>query len=364
VGILGCGQISKAYLTTLAIPPTVRVVAVADISAERAEARAKQFHIERTCGPDGLLADPDVEIVVNLTPSRSHAESNLSTIAARKAVFTEKAMASTFADALAIADAARGAGLRLGVAPATFLGAGLQTARAAIDAGLIGTPTGATANFTHPGPDEWVWDPEPFYAPGGGPLFDMGPYYLTSFVNLLGPATRVTGSARQTANERRLTLGRRAGETIPVEVPTNTSATIEFASGAVATLVAAWDDRVTETTRSIEIHGTAGSLHITDPNTLDGPIRIRRSDNEPWRELPLLDVPSDGKAWWGIGVVEMAAAMLSDEPHRASAELGLHVTEIMQAVYDSSSADRPIDLTTTVEPPSLLPEGWDGSTDH
>jgi predicted dehydrogenase len=361
VGVLGCGQISRAYLTTLSAVPSVRVVACADISQERADARAKEFAIPRAYGPADLLADRDVELVVNLTWARAHLESSLAAVAAGKAVFTEKAMATSFTDATGLVDATRGARVRLGVAPGTFLGGGLQTARAAIDDGLIGTPIAATAIFLSAGPDEYVWDPEPFYAAGGGPLFDMGPYYLSSFVNLLGPGARVSASARRSATERHLTVGRRAGETIPVEVPTHASATIEFESGAVGTLVTSWDARATKNQRSIEIHGTEGSIHVPDPNDLAGPIRVSRAGDEEWHELPLRDVPSDGARWWGIGVVEMVGAMVADRPHRASAELGLHVMEIMQAVYDSSSSGRFVDLTTTVDRPPLLPEGWNGS---
>lgn len=360
VGLLGSGQISRRYLTTLTAAPSVRVVSCADISQERAAQRAEQFGVPKSYGPDELFADPDVQVVVNLTWAKAHQELSLAAIAAGKSVYSEKPLAATFEGAQQIVDAARAANVQLGIAPATFLGAGLQTSRALIDDGAIGTPIGASAFFLDPGPDEYVWDPEPYYGVGGGPLFDAGPYYLTALVNLLGPARRVSGSAPKSVSERHLTLGRRAGETIAVEAPTHASATIDFASGAVATLITSWNAIATKADGFIEVYGTEGTLHVTDPNELGGPILVCAGSENGWREMPLRAVPSDTDAWWGIGVVDMAHGLLNGRPHRAADALGLHVTEIMQGVCDASESGRALELTTTVERPPLLPDPWDG----
>jgi predicted dehydrogenase len=360
VGILGSGQISRRYLTTLMAAPSVDVVSCADISQERAAERAEQFGVPKAYGPDELFADPDVQIVVNLTWHKVHQEMSLAAIAAGKSVYSEKPLAATFEGAQLIVDAARSANVRVGVAPATFLGAGLQTSRAQIDAGAIGTPFAASAFFLDPGVDADVWDPAAYYSAGGGPLFDGGPYYLSALVNLLGPARRVSGSAPRTASERHLTVGRRAGETIPVEVPTHASATIDFSSGAVGTLMASWGVIATVADGFIEIYGTEGTLHIPDPNDLGGPITVCRAGEDEWRAVDLRAVPWDSDEWWGIGVVDMALGLLNDRPHRATPELGLHVTEIMQGVYDASDSGQAAKLTTTVERPPLLPDPWDG----
>jgi predicted dehydrogenase len=358
VGILGSGQISRRYLATLMAAPEVEVVSCADVALDRAAVRAEQFNVPRAYGPDELLADPDVQLVVNLTWARAHQEMSLAAIGAGKSVYSEKPLAATFEQAAALCARARHAGARLGSAPATFLGASLQTARSLIDDGAIGVPQAAIGLFLDPGPDQFVWDPEPYYGVGGGPLFDAGPYYLTALVALLGPARRVSGSAPRRVSERRLAVGRAAGATIPVAVPTHASATIDFASGAVGTVVTSWEVVASNEPGHIEVYGSEGTLQIADPAALGEPVRVRRSGDEHWREAPLGDLPSDWDAWMGIGVVEMASAMLDDRPHRAAAELGLHVTEIMQAVYDSSRSGRSVELTTSVERPEPLPGSW------
>ena len=360
VGVLGCGQISATYLRSLASFPVVRVVACADVNAERAAQRAEEHSVPKACTPDELLADPEVELVLNLTWHRLHAELSLAAIAAGKSVYSEKPLASKLDDGRAVVEAARAAGVRVGIAPSTFLSAAAQTCRALIDEGAIGEPIAATALILEPGPDADAWDPTSYYGVGAGPLFDMGPYFLTSLVNLLGPARRVTGSAPRRVTERVVTAGPRAGQTIPVEVPTHAAATIDFASGPVATLVASYDVRASNLPSEIEIYGTEGTLSVPDPNwDWGGTVRIGRSADDEWEEIPLRSGPTHMGQGWAIGVADMARAMLEGRQHSAAGEIGLHVLEIMEGVHASSESGRHVELTTSCERPATLPADWD-----
>jgi predicted dehydrogenase len=243
LAVVGCGVISRTYGHTLGMFDWVDLVACADVFPERAEERAEQWGA-RAMSVDAVLADPDIDAIVNLTPPKMHADVDRAALAAGKAVFSEKPLGITFEEGAELVDIASQADLRLGCAPDTFLGAGLQTCRAVIDRGDIGTPLAANAIMLSPGPERWHPNPSIFYERGAGPLFDMGPYYLTALVQLLGPARRISAMGGTARVQRKITSEPLAGEMIDVEVPTHVSSAIEFASGAIATLVTRFDVQV------------------------------------------------------------------------------------------------------------------------
>jgi predicted dehydrogenase len=248
-------------------------------------------------------------------------------------------------------DAAAAKGVLVGCAPDTFLGAGLQTCRKAIDDGLIGEPLAATAALLNHGPEHWHPDPAFYYAVGGGPMFDMGPYYLTALVALLGPVHRVTGSARISMPERTITSEPHYGEKIKVAVPTHVAGILDFANGAIGTILTSFDTWTRE--NRVEIYGSEGTLGVPDPNTFNGPVRIRRARSDEWEELPLTHDHAENSR--GIGPADLAAAIREQRQPRASGQLAYHVLEIMHAIHDASLAGRHIDLTSTVERPAPRP---------
>ena len=354
VGIVGCGVISKAYAEKLNALPFVDLAACADLIPERAGELAANHGIPRYLEVDALLADPEIDVVVNLTVPAAHVEVSRAALAAGKSVYSEKPLGLGLDEGFALVDAARKQRLRLGCAPDTFLGAGLQTCRKLIDAGAIGEPVAANAFMLSPGPERWHPGPQIFYLRGGGPLFDLGPYYLTALVALLGPARRVTGSGRITHARREIKSSPLAGELLDVEVPTHVASVVDFASGPIATLVMSFDVQASRH-RGIEVYGTEGTLSVPDPNTFGGPVQIRRSYRDEWEEIP----PSHANAQQsrGIGLGDMIWAMRSDRPHRASGELALHVLDLMESSLRASESGTHAELATTCERPAPLPSG-------
>ena len=349
VGVVGCGFISAIYLSNLTRRfPGVKVAAVADLLPDRAKARAAEYGIPRACGVEELMADPSIELVLNLTVPRVHAEVTLQAVSAGKHVYSEKPLAIGLRDAEKILALARKKGVRVGGAPDTFLGAGIQACIHLIDQGAIGMPVSATAFMTCHGHESWHPDPAFYYESGGGPVFDMGPYYFTALVALMGPARRVCGSARRTFPRRLVATGPKAGEVIDVSVPTHVSGTIDFAIGAVATFVMSFDVWHAQLPR-IEIYGSDGSLSVPDPNTFGGPVRMRGAQDEEWKEVPVFGPYADNSR--GLGLAEMAAAIRENRPHRASGELGMHALEIMHAVHEASSSGRYAELRYPVGRP-------------
>jgi predicted dehydrogenase len=351
VGLVGCGVISGIYLQNAKRFPILDVVACADLVPQRAAARAAEYGISRTASVADLLADPEIELVLNLTVPAAHAEIAFAAVAAGKSVYNEKPLTISLEDGRRLVDLAAAKGVRVGCAPDTFLGAGLQTCRALIDQGAIGEPVAATASMLCHGHESWHPDPSFYYQPGGGPLFDMGPYYLTALVSLLGPIRRVTGSARASFAQRTITSKPRTGETIDVRVPTHTAAVLDFADGAIATFVASFDVWARET--RIEIYGSDGTLGVPDPNSFGGPVLLRRPGTADWEETPLNRDYADNSR--GLGVADMAAAIRESRPHRASGDLALHVLETMHAVHCASDEGRHVELTSRVERPAPLP---------
>ncbi|GGM32423.1 Gfo/Idh/MocA family protein [Promicromonospora citrea] len=349
VGIVGAGAISGQYLATFERLETVRLVAVADRDAARSAAVAQRQGV-RALTVDELVADPEVDLVVNLTVPAAHADVALRAIAAGKDVYGEKPLAATLADARAVLDAADAAGVRVGCAPDTVLGTGVQTARRAIDDGLVGTPVAATATMVTPGHERWHPDPDFYYQPGGGPLLDMGPYYVTALVTLLGPVESVVGAASHTRGTRTIGSGPRAGQTVPVAVDTHVTGVLRHASGALSTLVMSFDAVATRAS-SIEVHGEAGSLVVPDPNQFDGDVRLHELGGE-WRLLPVSAGYRD--AGRGIGVADLAATPDGELP-RASGDLAHHVLEVMTALLSSAESGAAVAVESRCAVPPPVP---------
>lgn len=352
VGIIGCGVISDEYIKGCRAFENLEVVACADIDTSRAEARAGE-HGLRALAVNDLLADSAIDIVVNLTIPDAHATVSLAVIEAGKHVYSEKPLAVTREDGRRILEAAEAKGARVGCGPDTFLGGGLQTCIKLVREGAIGEPVAAGAFFTSHGPESWHPDPAFFYQVGAGPLFDMGPYYLTALINLLGPVRGVTGMTRASFPERLISSKPLFGQKISVKTPTHISGVLDFEQGAVATLMMSFDVWATHLPY-IEIYGSEGSLSVPDPNTFGGPVRLRLAGEKEWREAPLSH-RSDMKR--GMGVADMALALMGGRPHRASGELAYHVLDTMHAIEDASRSSRHAVLETSCRQPELLPPG-------
>jgi len=354
IGIIGCGNISGIYFQAGKTFEILDIAACADIIPERARAAAEQHGIPKACSPEELLADPEIEIVVNLTIPKAHAEVALKAVEAGKSAYNEKPLTITREEGIRLLETAKSKGVRVGCAPDTFLGAGIQTCRKLIDEGWIGQPVGATAFMMCPGHESWHPAPEFYYQVGGGPMFDMGPYYLTALVNLLGPVRRVSGAARITRPERIITSQPKYGTRVKVEVPTHVAGLMEFAGGAIGTIITSFDVWAAELPR-IEVYGTEGTLSVPDPNGFGGPVRVRRAGAGEWSLMPHSHGYAENSR--GIGVADMAYALRSGRPHRASGELAYHVLDVMHAFHDSSEQGRHIELQSTCERPAPLPMG-------
>ncbi|MEU6354665.1 Gfo/Idh/MocA family oxidoreductase [Streptomyces sp. NPDC047072] len=358
VGVVGLGVISRAYLDTLAGHPAVSITAVADLDASRSAAVAARLPGVRALSVAELLSSPDVDTVLNLTVPGAHAEIALGAVEAGKNVYGEKPLTAELPDARALLAAARQAGVGVGCAPDTVLGTGIQTARAAVAEGRIGRPLFASAVMVTPGHERWHPHPDFYYTVGGGPLYDMGPYYLASLVHLLGPVRAVTGAASRLRTERVIGSGPRTGERIPVEVDSHVTGVLEHAGGVLTTLTTSFDGTAT-TASPIEVHGETGTLSVPDPNHFEGEVRHFALGGDTWRALP----PSAGYVGGtrGVGLLDFLAADAQRAP-RASGELALHVLETMDALLRSAAEGRRVELTTSVEVPPPVPltpaEGW------
>jgi len=351
IGIIGCGKISGAYLECARLFPVLEITRCADLLPAQARARAVEFGVPQSGTVEELLMDSKIELVINLTIPAAHAEVNRAILESGKHVFCEKPFALDRAEGARLLELAGMKNLRIGSAPDTFLGEAHQTCRKLIDAGGIGEVIAATAFLASHGPDHWHPNPEFFYQPGGGPLFDMGPYYLTALVNMLGPMARVTGFAKKGFVERFATVGGLPGRRMEVGTPTHVTGVVEFVSGAVATVIMSFDVWQ-HTLPLLQVHGTTGSLDAPDPNLTGGIPRIFRAGGKDWENVrvafPAIYRVEYGR---GAGVAEMAEAILAGRPHRASGEMALHVVDAMQALLESAEQERAIGLSTTCERP-------------
>ncbi|WP_145947911.1 Gfo/Idh/MocA family protein [Paenibacillus sp. Y412MC10] len=346
-GIIGCGNISAIYLENLKRSPVVEVVAVADLVTERAQARAEEFGIANAYTVDELLGDQEIELVINLTIPGSHASIDLAALEAGKHVYAEKPLATSLQDGKRVVELAEQKGLRAGSAPDTFLGSGVQTAKAAIEAGKIGIPVAATAFMMGGGPEGWHPDPEFFYAPGGGPMLDMGPYYLTALVELLGSIRRISASVGAQIPMRTIGSGPKSGQQIQVQTPTHLAGTIDFKQGAIATMITSFDIKAGANLPWIEIYGTEGTLSLPDPNFFNGDVKLRRSGSSEWEVLtPVFESTQNER---GRGVNDMVEAIRSGRKHRANGNLAYHVLEAMYAFEESSISGSHVVLASSHE---------------
>ena len=363
VGIIGTGVISQTYLENLTSFPDVAVVAVGDLMPERAQAKAEEFGIPSWGTADDVFANPDVDLVVNLTIPAVHVEVSRAAVAAGKHVWTEKPIGLDRESTRELLAAAEAAGVRIGSAPDTLLGPGFQTAKRAIQDGVIGTPLFVQTIFQTQGPDAWHPEPAFLFANGAGPLLDMGPYYFSALVSLLGPIDAVTARGSRPQLERTIRSGPRAGETFPVEVPSTVQVLTSFAGGQHGTHLLSFDSAL-ERAGVVEIHGSEGTIVLPDPNMFTGRIAYVKPlgsisdadrDGQQWIEIEPVG-PVTGR---GIGVLDMARAISEGRPHIATGELGYHVLDVMLSAQESAADGQTRTIESTVAPVPLLPDGFD-----
>lgn len=363
VGVIGAGVISDTYLENLGSFPDVEVVVVGDLVADRARSQAEQHGIPAHGSADDVLAHPDVQLVVNLTTPDAHVEVSSAAIAAGKHVWSEKPLGLDRAAIATMLDLARDAGVRVGSAPDTLLGPGFQSARRAIAAGVIGEPLFAQTAFQTQGPDLWHPNPGFLFAHGAGPLLDMGPYYFSALIALLGPVERVAAVGMKAREERQIHTGPDAGSVFPVEVPSTMQVLTAFEAGTQAQSLLSFDSAL-ERHGILEIHGTEGSMVLPDPNQFAGrtayvkPLGVLRdgmSVDQPW-----VDVEEQGTVVGrGLGVLDMVRSIATGRPHVASGELGHHAVDVLLSAQESATTHQFVEVRSTVAPVPLLPDDFD-----
>lgn len=360
MGIIGCGNISEAYLKLAALFEGFEVIAVADKNPQAAQLRAQEFAV-KALSVEELLASQDIDIIVNLTIPAAHFEISKRALQAGKHVYSEKPFVLSLQEGEELQALAMAQNLRIGSAPDTFLGGAHQRARKAIDEGLIGNVIGGTCHIMSHGMEAWHPNPDFFFHPGGGPIFDMGPYYLTNLVQLIGPIAKVSAMAKASFSHRIIGNGARLGEEIPVKTATNIHALLEFHNGAIVTLGASWDIWA-HRHKEMELYGETASLYIPDPNFFGGEVELAEADavtalpND--HSLAVENFQSgDGQSranYRGAGLADMIAAIHENRPHRCSFELAIHVVEAMGAILEAAQTDRVIALKTQCERPAAL----------
>lgn len=356
VGIVGCGSIIAQYLETIPRLAGVRLRAVADIDPSRALAAAEKAAARgaddvRALTVAELLADDGIDAVVNLTTPAAHASVALQAIDSNKSVYGEKPLAATTTEGRKVLDAAAEARVQVGCAPDTVLGTGVQTARRAIDDGLVGRPIAATATMVTPGHERWHPNPDFYYVPGGGPLLDMGPYYVSALVTLLGPVASVLGAASHTRTERTIRSGPRQGERIPVSTDTHVTGVLVHESGVLSTLVMSFDAAATESA-NIEVHGEKASLVVPDPNQFAGEVRVHPVGADQWRTLPVSGGYRDAAR--GFGLADMAVTPAGTEP-RAGGTLAYHVLDVMESLLTAAECGRSVTVESSCRRPDPVP---------
>jgi len=371
VGLIGTGRISDIYLKTCARFPELEVAVCGSLNAEEAQAKAKAYGVPKVAAPDEIIADQSIDAILNLTIPAAHAEVSLAALQSGKHVYSEKPFATSLADGRAVLDLAKQKGLLVGNAPDTFLGGRWQTVRKLLDQGVIGKPIGAMASVTTRGVERHNPNPDFYYQTGGGPLLDLGPYYLTAMVFLLGPISRVSGMARRSSDQRTIECGRRAGEQIPVDVDTHSLSMIEFQSGILASMTMSFDVWDSDTPR-LEIYGTEGTICIPDPdpvhgaNIFQGPVWYRTRAQSRWEVQPR---PTGRDDWLvannthghnedsrGLGLLDLAYAAREGRAPRASGEMAYHVLEAMEGIAKAPNRGGFVELQSSCAVPPMLPE--------
>lgn len=343
IGVLGAGAISGIYFKNLTgLFEEIKVEAVCDIDKDKAAAAAKEYQIEKVYDTlEEMLADEKIEIILNLTRPGEHYSTTKQALLAGKHVYSEKPLAETYEEGKELVDLAKERGLLLGGAPDTFLGAGIRTCKKLIEDGFIGRVIGAEARMICRGHESWHPAPEFYYQKGGGPMMDMGPYYMTALVNLIGGVQGVSGMTGKSFEKRLITSQPKKGTKIDVEVPTYYGGLIRFENGAIGNVTMTFDVHY-DNQSFLEIHGTEGTLRVPDPNTFDGGIFLFRPEEKVFREMPLLFPYRDNSR--GLGLAGMAAALRTKGQFAANAELTLHVLEILTAFEKSSTQGRYVEL--------------------
>ncbi len=360
VGFIGTGNISSAYLKAIlgkdGMPgfPVLDIKALADMRPDAANARAAEFGL-KSMSVEEMLADPEIDLVINLTIPRAHVDVGLKCLAAGKHVYSEKPLGITYAEGRKLLDAANAAGLRIGSAPDTFLGGSHQQARAVVDSGALGQVIGGTAFFQCPGHESWHPDPAFYYDLGGGPMLDMGPYYITDLVNLLGPVARVSAMSSRLRSERVITSEPKKGQVMPVRIDTHVTGALGFANGAIVQIGMSFDVAAHKHV-PLEIYGTEQSLIVPDPNFFGGEVELRkRGREEQWSAVKVEQPYADGN-YRSLGVADMALGIIENRPHRANGDLALHVLEVMEAFEHAAREGRTVEIKTPVERPAPLRE--------
>ncbi|UJW77283.1 Gfo/Idh/MocA family protein [Rhizobium sp. SL42] len=352
IGVIGCGNISSAYLKAMASFPILDVRGIADLNRDLANQRAAEFNLTAR-SVDELLSDPAIEIIVNLTIPKAHVAVAMQVLDAGKHTYSEKPLGINFTEGQTLAAAAKAKGLRIGAAPDTFLGGSHQTARALVDSGALGIPVGGTATFMCPGHERWHPNPDFYYETGGGPMLDMGPYYITDLVNLLGPVSQVAGFAIAPRKERLITSEPRKGEHIPVHVATHVAGVMAFESGAIIQIGMSFDVAGHKHV-PLELYGTEGTLIVPDPNHFGGQVEFLKKGGT-FEPQETTQPYADGN-YRSIGVADMAHAIRSNRPHRANGDLALHVLEVMEAFQRAAESSTTIKINTKTERPAPLSE--------
>ena len=370
IGLIGCGNISDAYLRGAARSNAIRVKACSDLRPEAAQAKAAEYGVS-AMPVQQLLADPEISIVVNLTVPMTHAAVSQQILNAGKHAYSEKPLAANFADGAGLMELSRARNLRVGCAPDTFLGASHQACRRLIDSGAIGVPVGGSAVVMSHGMESWHPNPEFFFKQGGGPILDVGPYYITQLVNLLGPVRRAVALGTIGNATRTVTSEPLKGSTIDVEVLTTVNGVLEFANGANISLSASWDVWKHNRASPIEIYGTEGTLLGVDPNFFGNVPRVCKPNGDwqdvaigahpfgiPNREMRNGTMQADYRS---VGLVDMAMAIRQGRPHRASGDLALHVLEVLEALEVSSRSGQFVSIRSRCDRPEPVPLGSDQS---
>lgn len=353
IGIVGCGNISGIYFKNLnTLFNNVRVKSCADLDQHRAQAYAEKYPGTQVVTLEEMLKDREIDIVLNLTTPQGHYAVARQAIEAGKSVYNEKPIALTREEGSTLLSLATHNGVRIGGAPDTFLGAGIQTCLECINRGDIGQPVAAQAFMFCHGHEGWHPDPEFYYQKGGGPMFDMGPYYLTALIALLGPVERVTGSTRISFPTRTIGSEKKRGQVIPVEVPTHVTGILDFASGVVGNITTSFDVWFSQVP-FIEVFGSEGSLSVPDPNNFGGPVRIRKAGAKEWTDVPITRPYAVNSR--GLGVADMAAGLQENRPHRANGEMAHHVLDIMHAVHESSAQGHHVKIESRCAQPAPSP---------